>query len=113
MDVVPAFSEELSLVLDDAIFARRLSGQVPRVYDDDSHLETSPPSVAISGPRPLAASDERDGVLNAGTAFDVARRDRLAAAGAHAGAAAGGVSKNYQQLICQEFRCLAYCAHDE
>jgi hypothetical protein len=40
----------------------------------------------------LAASDERDSVTDTGTTFDVARRDRLAAAGTHAGSAAGGVN---------------------
>jgi hypothetical protein len=41
----------------------------------------------------LAASNERDGVINAGAALDVARRDRLATADAHADTAAGGVKR--------------------
>jgi hypothetical protein len=42
----------------------------------------------------LAASNERNGITDTGAAFDVARRDRLAAAGAHPDAAAGGVSES-------------------
>jgi hypothetical protein len=37
----------------------------------------------------------------------------LAATGTHANAAARGVKRNYQQFICHEFGCLAYCAQDE
>ena len=40
----------------------------------------------------LAASDQRDGVTDAGAALDVARRDRLAAASAHASSAVGRVN---------------------
>ena len=61
----------------------------------------------------LAASDKRNSVAYTSAVIDVARRDRLAATGTHANAAAGGVSRNYQQLICHEFSCLAYCAQDE
>ena len=42
----------------------------------------------------LAASDERDGVLNARTTVDVTRRDRLAPAGAHTDSAVGGVNRD-------------------
>src|SRR6266436_1308289 len=61
----------------------------------------------------LAASDKWNSVAYTSPVIDVAGRDRLAATGTHANAAAGGVSRNYQQLICHEFSCLAYCAQDE
>jgi hypothetical protein len=61
----------------------------------------------------LAASDKRNSVAYTSTVIDVAGRDRLAATGTHANAAAGGVKRNYQQFICHEFGCLAYCAQDE
>ena len=46
----------------------------------------------------LATSDERNGVADAGTAVDVARRDRLASADSHADSAAGRVSRECFQL---------------
>jgi hypothetical protein len=52
----------------------------------------------------LAASDEWDSVANTSAAFDVARRDRLAAAGAHTDSAAGGVSSSSDaELIKNSF----------
>src|SRR4029077_18795389 len=61
----------------------------------------------------LAASEKRNSVCYSSTVIDVVGRDRLAATGTHANAAAGGVSRIYQQFICHEFSCLAYCAQDE
>jgi hypothetical protein len=52
------------------------------------------------GERPIhmAASDQWNGVVDAGTTVDVAGRDRLAAAGSHAHSAAGGVRRECFQL---------------
>lgn len=51
----------------------------------------------------MAASDEWDGVTNAGTAVHVVGRDRLAEAGAHTDAAAGGVNSGDAELIKNSF----------
>ena len=40
----------------------------------------------------LAASDQRNSVADAGTAFDVAGRDRLETSGSHTDTAAGGLT---------------------
>src|SRR5262249_49577757 len=45
--------------------------------------------------------------------IDASGRDRLAASGAQQRSADSGVSGNYQQLICQGFGSLPYCAHDD
>ena len=69
----------------------------------------------------LAASDERNGGTDAGTAVDVARRDRLAAAGAQLRSADGGVKRKYfVRIFFTDFyfvhfyhavkKVLAYCA---
>lgn len=57
----------------------------------------------------LAASDEWNGVADAGAAVDVARGDRLAAADSYAGTADGGIENDC--FVLRTFSSLIFSFH--